>query len=135
GDVLSPLAQQRHGFRVELLPSSTRNPHEQLYAEPHGQQMQDAFEERLRDNTVTPPPDAAAFRIDWPVFLRGLTRRDQAMATFLSLGNSGKATAAKFGLTPGRVTQLRQRWCRQWRACQGEADADRVGRRQGEGRR
>src|SRR5262245_39967284 len=53
-DVLSPLAQQRHRFRVELLPASTRSTHEQLYATPHGQALLDAYEERLRDNTLTP---------------------------------------------------------------------------------
>ena len=126
-DVLSPLAQQRHGFRVGRLPTSTRRHHEDLYADPHGQALLDEFEERLRDNTMTPPPDAAAFRVDWPLFLQGLTQRDRDMAAFLSLGHSGKATAAKFGLSPGRVTQLRQRWCREWRACQGEADAGRAG--------
>jgi hypothetical protein len=123
GDVLSFVAQARHGFRVERLPASTRSPHEDLYADPHGQAQLDSFEERLRDNTITPPPDAAAFRVDWPLFLVGLTRRDQEMALFLSLGHSGKAAAAKFGLSPGRVTQLRQRWCREWRACQGEGAA------------
>jgi hypothetical protein len=123
-DVLSPLAQQRHGFRVERLPTSTRSPHEQLYADPYGQALLDALEERLRDNTVTPPPDAAAFRVDWPLFLVGLTQRDREMAALLSLGHSGKAAAAKFGLSPGRVTQLRQQWCREWRACQGEGDTE-----------
>src|SRR5262249_59235024 len=105
----------RRGCRGGRPPASTRSPHEHLYADPHGQALLDALEERLRDNTVTPPPDAAAFRVDWPLFLRGLTRRDRDLALFLSLGHSGKAAAAKFGLSPGRVTQLRQRWCREWR--------------------
>jgi hypothetical protein len=126
-DALSFVAQARHGFRVERLPQSTRSPHEHLYADPHGQALHDEFEERLRDNTLTPVPDAAAFRIDWPLFLCGLTARDREMALFLALGNSGKAAAAKFGVSPGRVTQLRQQWCRAWRACQGEADPDRGG--------
>jgi hypothetical protein len=56
-DVLSCRAQRLHGFRVESLPLSTRNTHENLYSVPHGQQRQDAFEERLRDNAVTPVPD------------------------------------------------------------------------------
>ena len=56
-DVLSFVAQQRHSFRVERLPATTRSPHEQLYAEPHGQALLDALEERLRDNTLTPVPE------------------------------------------------------------------------------
>src|SRR5262249_2153791 len=63
-DALSLLAQQRHKFLVGRLPTSTRRHHEELYADPHGQALLDAFEERLRDNAVTPPPDAAAFRVD-----------------------------------------------------------------------
>jgi hypothetical protein len=136
-DVLSPLAQGRRGFRVEHLPATTGGPHDHLYSDPHGQALHDGFEERLRDNAVTPPPDAAAFRIDWPRFLRGLARRDREMALFLSLGNSGKAAAARFGVSPGRVTQLRQQWCLAWRACQGEEAPDRgvPGGRKGQGRR
>ena len=57
GDVLSFVAQARHGFRVERLPATTRSPHEHLYAYPYGQTLLDAFEERLRDNTLTPVPD------------------------------------------------------------------------------
>ena len=69
-----------------------------------GQQDVDAYEERLRDNTVTPPPDAAAFRIDWSHFLATLSARDRQLAHFLSLGHAGKAAARKFRLSPDRVT-------------------------------
>lgn len=118
-DVMSPLAQARHGFRVELLPSST---HESIHCLVRGQDEADAYAERLRDNTATPPPDAAAFRIDFPQFLQGLPERDREMAMFLSLGHRAQTAAARFDLSPGRVTQLRQAWCREWRAGQGEGD-------------
>lgn len=118
-DVLSKHAQYVHSFQVERLPSSPRTAHEDLYGTPHGQEIQDAYEERLRDNTITPPPDAAAFRIDFPRFLGRLAPRDQKMAMFLSLGHSAKTTARKFGLSPGRVTQLRQRWRTEWETSQG----------------
>jgi hypothetical protein len=120
-DVLSPRAQLRYGFTVERLPHSLATPHEDLYGEANGQRQQDEYEERLRDNTRTPPPEQAAFRIDWPKFLQTLTARDRKLAWFLSLGHSAKAAAAKFNLSPGRVTQLRQQWCREWRCRQGEA--------------
>jgi hypothetical protein len=29
--------------------------------------------------------------------------------------NSGKDAAEEFKLTPGRVTQLRQKWCLEWK--------------------
>ena len=76
-DVMNPATQRRHGFRVEPLPNSARTTHEHLYASPHGQALLDAYEERLRDNTVTPVPDQVAFRIDFPAWLRSLTARER----------------------------------------------------------
>jgi hypothetical protein len=124
-DVLSGRAQQRRNFRVESLPVSTRRSFDDFYASVHGQQSVDSYEERLHDNSVTPPPDAAAFRIDWPNFLKTLSERDRELAHFLSLGHAASKAAERFKLTPGRVTQLRQRWCREWRLCQGEEDVAR----------
>src|SRR5271170_4798281 len=119
-DVLSPRAQRRHGFRVESLPISTRRPHDDVHSAVAGQRAMDTFEERLHENRRTPVPEQAAFRIDFPQFMRSLSQRDRRLATFLSLGNLAKAAADKFGLSQGRVTQLRQGWCREWRARQGE---------------
>jgi hypothetical protein len=119
-EVFSPVAQQWHDFAVEALPACTRRSPESLYGLVHGQQDLDAYEERLQDNHVTPPPDAAAFRIDFPQFLAGLSDRDRQLAMFLSLGHRASQAATKFQLTPGRVTQLRQRWCQAWYSGHGE---------------
>src|SRR5262249_28823513 len=121
-DVLSRKAQQRHGFRVEPLPISTRTAFDNLYAEVHGQQKQDALEECLRDNTQTPVPDQVAFRLDFPAFLQTLTDRDRQMARALAAGHAAKHVADQFGLTPGRVTQLRQQWQREWLISQGDTE-------------
>jgi phenylacetate-CoA ligase len=53
-DVLSLCAQKQHSFTVESLPSSTASSFEERYTMVHGQQKQDVFEERLRENTQTP---------------------------------------------------------------------------------
>ena len=68
-------------------------------------------------------PDQAAFRADFPEFLRTLSERDRNLAEFLSLGHSADKAARKFGVSPGRVTQLRQRMCQDWRAMQGEIES------------
>ena len=120
-DVLSRKAQRR-GFRVEPLPASTRASFDNLYAEVHGQQKQDALEECLRDNTQTSVPNQVAFRLDFPAFLQTLTERDRQMALALAEGHLAKHVAGQFGLTAGRVTQLRQRWQRQWLVFQGEME-------------
>jgi hypothetical protein len=126
-NVLNAVAQRRRGFVVECLPNSTRQSHDELYSLVRGQQEIDAYEERLHNNCITPPPDAAAFRVDFPLFLRRLTQRDRDLAMFLSLGHAGKLAAARFRLTPGRVTQLRQQWRREWHIYQGDFEAVRQG--------
>jgi len=119
-DVLSRSAQRRHGFTVEPLSSSTRRSFADIHAVVKGQQALDAYEERLADNTVSPPPEAAAFRIDFPRFLADLSPRDRELAMYLSLGHGGKRAAARFGVSAGRVSQLRRRWATGWRRFQGE---------------
>jgi hypothetical protein len=119
-DVLSLLAQRRHGFKVASLPVSTRTSFEKVYATVQGQEDMDGWEDRLRDNTLTPVPDQASFRLAYPQFVRSLGRRDRQMAYFLSMGNSAKETARRFKVSPGRITQLRQRWCRDWYALHDE---------------
>jgi hypothetical protein len=119
-DVLSPRARRRRGFRVEPLHTAPRRPQHSLFRLVRGQQERDAYEERLTDNTITPPPDAAAFRIDFPRYLANLSERDRDLALYLSLGHRATQAAARFGMSPGRVTQLRQEWCRQWRRAQGD---------------
>ncbi len=119
-DVLSPRAQQLHGFLVEPLPHSTAVRRDKLYGDPLGQGKQDAFEERFRDNTQTPVVDQVCVRLDWPRFLQTLSQRDRHLADYLSLGHNAKQAARKFRISPGRVTQLRQQWHREWHAFQGE---------------
>jgi hypothetical protein len=112
-DVMCELAQQRHGFRIESLPS-TRTSREHLYADVQGQHEHDAFEERLHDNTVTPVPDQAAFRIDWPVWLRTRSHRDRQMIGELIKGHQGNDVGRKFGLSPARLSQLRRAFKEDW---------------------
>ncbi len=112
-DVLSRRTQRRHGFKVESLPS-TRASVEQLYSDVHGQQEHDAFEERLRENMVTPVPDQAAFRIDWPAWLKTRAHRDRRIINDLVEGEQGTDIGHKFGLSPARVSQLRRSFRQDW---------------------
>jgi hypothetical protein len=112
-DVMSPSAQRSHGFRVEhLLPSPTIN--EKPQGEPCGQRRQDAFEARLRDNTQTPVPDQAAFRCDFPAWLLTLTQRNRQVVDELVAGEGTGDVARKFGLSPGRISQLRRQFEDGW---------------------
>ena len=120
-DVLSGRARRRHGFRVEPL-LSTRRSHESRYSVPLGQQAQDSFEERLRDNAVTPPPDAVAFKLDFACWLQTLTDRDRGIIGDMILDERTTDLARKFGVSAGRISQLRREYLQDWRAFCGEEE-------------
>ena len=93
-DAMNYVAQRRHGFAVEQLPDDCSG--------------QDQLTEALADNTVTPPPDAAAFRVDFPRWLETLSLRDRRLAEQLMLGERAHETAERFGLSRARVSQVRR---------------------------
>ncbi len=113
-DVLSPSAQRRHGFHVQSLPTSVGASHETLYAVPHGQQLHDACEERLRDNRRSPVPDQVAFRLDFPAWLGTVTERDRHLVEDLALGHRTLDLAGKYGLSPARISQKRREFHDGW---------------------
>ncbi|MFO0931045.1 MAG: hypothetical protein U0736_29105 [Gemmataceae bacterium] len=119
-EVFSSRAQRAKGFRVEGLPSSTRRRHEEVYSDPHGQDRIDAFEERLRDNTQSPVPDQAAFRIDYPLWLSRLGDRNRRIARDMALDLGTKELAVRHRVSPGRISQLRREFHSGWRRFCGE---------------
>ena len=107
-DVLSPLAQTRRGFLVGTLPAATRHGHENLWGSPHGQEQQDAFEERLQDNHVTPVPDQVAFRLDFPAWLQTLTLRERRIINAMMQNERTNELSRQFEVSPGRISRLRR---------------------------
>jgi hypothetical protein len=101
-EVLSRRAQARYGFAVRRLPAGPTT----LEGSP--------LEEALLDNAVTPPPEAAAFRIDFPAWLATWPDRDRRLIEALGLGERTLALADQFGLTPGRVSQKRRQYKDNW---------------------
>jgi hypothetical protein len=103
-DVLSPLAQQRHGFTVDPMP-------EEVYAP------------ALVDNTVTPVPDQAAFRQDFPRWRARRTARDRRVMDDLMVGERTMDVSRKYGVSAARVSQLRREFKDDWHAFTGEVPA------------
>jgi hypothetical protein len=103
-----------------VLARSTRQSFETFYADPHAQHLQDAMEARLKDNTVTPPCDQAAFRIDYPAWLSQLGTRNRAIAEDMTLDLATQELAAKYKVSPGRVSKLRRQFYLDWRRFHGE---------------
>jgi hypothetical protein len=105
-DVMDPANQQRHGFAVERLPDISLLP--------------GPIAEALTDNMATPPPDAAAFRIDFPRWLQSLPDRSRRLAEELMIGERTLETARRFGMSEGRVSQLRRKLSQDWARFHGE---------------
>jgi hypothetical protein len=110
GDVLSSAAQARCGFAVKSLPD-----HSTLAGNP--------LEEALTDNTRSPVPEQVAFRLDWPCWLSTRTDRDRRIVADLILGERTGDVAARYGLTAGRISQLRVQFRDDWLAFLGEDEA------------
>ena len=113
-DVMNAFTQRRNGFSVEPLPISPRTSHEQLYGLPNGQELHDAYEERLRDNTTTPVPDQVQFRIDWPAWLATLSGRERRMIRAMARSESTKDISREFELSPARISQKRSEFREEW---------------------
>ena len=93
-EVLAKSAQRRHGFIVERLDEQDKDT---------GQ-----WKEAVVEDHRTPVPDQAAFRIDFPTWLGTLSSRDRRIAETLSVGERTKDVARRFGISSGRVSQLRR---------------------------
>jgi hypothetical protein len=108
-DVLSPLAQRLHGFYVGKLPD---------FATLDGNPLEDA----LVDNTVSPVPDLVAFKIDFAAWLITLSHRDRDLVTDMALGERTLDLAAKYGCSPGRISQKRRWFAEDWPRFCGDGD-------------
>jgi hypothetical protein len=117
-DVLSGLAQRRHGFHVGPLPHSTAS-YDRLGTF-GGQRKQDALEEVLHENGRTPVPEQVCFRLDFPACRRTHARRIRRLMDAMILGESTGDLARKYGLSPGRISQLRRALHNDWRHFCGE---------------
>ena len=107
-DVMSATCQRRHGVRVHGYVG-------------HGlTRSTDGWRMILADRRV-PVPELAAFSIDFDCWFEKFSRRDRAIISALIAGDHPSAVADRFGITRGRVSQLRRKYEREWMAFQGEA--------------
>ena len=105
-DLHSPLARRKHQIHLHSLTPSTR-----------GDDWQAALVECRR----VAPADLAAFHLDFAQWLGGFAQRDRRIISALASGEATSAVAGRFGLTAGRVSQLRRRYEQDWLTFQGEA--------------
>jgi hypothetical protein len=67
------------------------------------------------------PAETAAARIDVAAWFQTLSTRNRRIAKALAEGEESSVVARRFGLSCGRISQLRQWFHRQWHEFQGEA--------------
>ena len=96
-DVLSHRCQCRQQFAVSTLPD------EDIPEET-------SIDEALRDNTQTPVLDQVQFRCDFPAWKQRLPFRKRHLVDMLALGHGTKDLAVEFGLSEGRISQLRKKF-------------------------
>jgi hypothetical protein len=104
GDALSHYAQRRKGFRVERLD----------HCDEDGR-----WQEVLVEDRRAGPADVAASRIDFAEWLRRLTARLRKIALALAAGETTSAAAKMFGVSPARISQIRDLLRKSWEAFQG----------------
>jgi DNA-directed RNA polymerase specialized sigma24 family protein len=110
-DVMSPYCQRQKGVVVERL---------DLY-----DAEEDAWREILVEDRHAGPADVAATRMDFDGWLQSLPKRLRKIATVLATSETTSATARRFGVSDGRVSQIRRELYNAWRRFVGEApDAD-----------
>jgi len=78
------------------------------------------LEDRLTDNTQTPVPEQAAFRIDFPNWLRTLSSRERTMAEAMMREERINDLSRQFSVSPGRISQLRSKLRAEWASFCGE---------------
>ncbi|HEX4148797.1 MAG TPA: hypothetical protein VHY20_07410 [Pirellulales bacterium] len=105
-DVTSPHAEAQRGIAVERLDQFDHT--------------QGQWHEALVEDRRAGPAETAAARIDVAAWFNSLTARCRRIAKTLAKGETTGATARKFGLSAGRVSQLRQELEVSWQQFQGQ---------------
>lgn len=104
-DVLSGLGRRRHGRAVHSLDSAAADEPDA----PNGNWLHQAVADRR-----TSVPDKVALRIDGGRWFAGLPEPHRQMVRALATGEKACVVAKTFGITPGRLSQLRRAWSEQW---------------------
>ena len=108
-DIMSPHARCAHRLTIERLDRCD---------EQTGDWNQLLIEDRQAG-----PAETAAARIDLAAWFRTLSQRNQRIAQSLALEEPTGVVARQFGLSPGRISQLRDRFRRSWEQFQGGCGA------------
>jgi hypothetical protein len=99
-DVTSAYCKRRTGVAVQSL---------QRWDE-----QEEEWDELLVEDRHATPAEIATLRIDFWAWLASLPRRDRWIAWLLAVGEAVTNIAKRFGVTPGRISQMRRELCDSW---------------------
>ena len=120
-DVMSAEAQRRGGFRVLGLRRNGDCVYDCL-TDPTAR----VWRQVLLEDRSTPPPDQAAFRIDWSEFVGKQHDRTRTCMSLLAEGHKRCEVADRMGTTASALTQRMARVEREWDRFQGIETAKEV---------
>jgi hypothetical protein len=113
-DIMSDRAQRRHGFQLDRLDK---------YCE-----EDKSWQEVVVEDKRATPAEVAACRLDFLSWLRRLPRLRRKIALALASGETTSDAAQRFGLTAGRISQIRLWLKENWDAFQCDASTKKTPR-------
>lgn len=99
-DVTSAYCRSQRGVRIESLH--------------HWDKQDQAWREVLVEDKNVTPAELAASRIDVPAWLKSLSPRERQIAELLATGETTSQVANDFGVSRGRISQLRRQLHESW---------------------
>jgi hypothetical protein len=108
-EIFCRVARRRFGFRVVSIEERATDGHSKWI-------------DLLSATRRTTPADLAALRIDFAHWLWGLSPRRRQIALCLAVGERTSAVAARYRVTPARISQIRRELADGWDRFQGEGD-------------
>jgi hypothetical protein len=105
-DVSSKYAQRRRGFHVGRL--------DQFDEE------ENQWQEILVEDRHVGPAEVVATKLDFTEWLKSLPARIRRITKLLATGEKTSIVAEKFGVSAGRISQLRKELAQAWKKFQGE---------------
>lgn len=106
-DVLDPLTQKKRRIHVRTVSPWSRT--------------DDTWRDLVLESRHVSPADQACFNLDFAAWLQTWSSRQRQIITALASGQRTLAVARKFGVTEGRVSQLRREFERSWQHFQRAA--------------
>lgn len=108
-DISSDYCQQKKSLMLERLD--------------HYDSEEQAWAEILVEDKNAGPAETAIVRLDFSTWLKLLPRRLRKIALFLANGETTSAAAERFGVSQGRISQIRRELLSAWRCFQGDEPA------------